>query len=161
MKRMICAAALTAVSAAAQEMQWFVGTWTCKGQQTASPMGPAMETGEKIEFRMKLGGSWLQYKGTAISGPLKGKEVFDGFSSWDGTVHQRYDFGIGGMAHFTTKGWEGDKIVFSGEMTMGGQKIQAQETIAKTGETSFTTHLETADKDGKMAVLLEETCSKK
>jgi hypothetical protein len=176
MKRIVCAAALAAFAAVAEDKpkapempkppaelsveQWFAGSWTCKGHQNAGPMGPAMDTHERIEFKMELAGFWLQYKGTAMAGPMKGKEIFDGFSSWDGTTHQGYDFLPGGMAHFTTKGWDGDKLVFDGEMMLGGQKIPAQETITRKSETSFATHLETAGADGKMAVTLEETCTK-
>ena len=177
MKRLICAAALAAFSAVAEDKpkapempkppaelnveKWFVGSWTCKGHQNAGPMGPAADTNNKIVFTMELGGFWLQYKGTAQAGPMKGKEIFDGFSTWDGSVHQRYDFALGGaMVHFTAKGWDGDKVTFDGEMIAGGQKIPAQETITKKGDKSFVTHLETAGPDGKMAVTLEETCTK-
>ena len=184
MKRIILAAALAASAAVAEEKaaapaapakmempkppeqmsveKWFVGSWSCKGQQHAGPMGPEMKTASKLDMKLELAGFWLQVKGTfAGAGPMKGKEMFEGFASWDGTQHARYDFDMNGMTKLTSKGWEGDKLVFNGEMVMGGQKVPAQETITKKSDASFTTHLETADKDGKMAVTLEETCTKK
>src|SRR4051794_40800351 len=126
MKRLICALALGAFAAAAQDKpampkppeelkaeKWFVGSWTCKGHQNAGAMGPAMDTNNRIDFRMELMGFWLQYKGTAQAGPMKGKEIFDGFAGWDGSQHQRFDYLPGGMAHMTTKGWDGDNLVFA------------------------------------------------
>jgi hypothetical protein len=175
-KKLICAAALAAFAAVAEDKpkapdmpkpppemaveQWFVGNWTCKGHQNAGPMGPAMNTHETIAFKMELGGFWLQYKGTGHVGPMKGKEMFDGFSSWDGTTHQRFDFMPGGMAHYTTKGWEGDALNFDGELMLGGQKIAAKETITRKGDGTFMTSLLLAGADGKMSPMLEETCTK-
>src|SRR3954463_9671434 len=112
MKRIFALVALAASSSFAQggmpqppaELsveKWFVGSWSCKGHQNEGAMGPAMDTNNKIEFKMELMGFWLQYKGTAQAGPMKGKEIFDGFASWDGTQHVRTDYTIGGVGGFT------------------------------------------------------------
>src|SRR5438477_11854689 len=89
--------------------KWFVGTWNCKGQQHAGPMGPEMKTSSKLEMKIEMAGFWLQVKGTMMAGPMKGMEAFEGFASWDGTQHIRYDFQPGGSMKFTSKGWDGDK----------------------------------------------------
>src|SRR5437764_3678915 len=129
MKRLILGAAFAASAAFAQgkpaappamEMpkppeqmsveKWFVGTWNCKGQQHAGPMGPEMATSSKLDMKIELSGFWLQVKGTMMAGPMKGKEMFEGFASWDGSQHIRYDFNPGGVTKLTTKGWDGDKL---------------------------------------------------
>lgn len=175
MKRWICAAALAASAAFADQMggpsaaapampkppaelsveKWFVGTWTCKGQQHAGVMGPEMKTSLKLEMKMELAGFWLQYKGTMQVGPMKGKEIIDGFSTWDGSQHQRYDFQPGGLMHYTTKGWDGDKMIFEGDGMMGGQKTSMRHTITRKGDNEYASVLET---DGKP--LIEETCTR-
>src|SRR5438105_6418655 len=119
MKRFVVAAALAASAAVAEEKaaaapampqppeqmsveKWFVGSWSCKGQQHAGPMGPEMKTASKLDMKLELAGFWLQVKGTfAGAGPMKGKEIFEGFASWDGTQHARYDFDMNGMTKLT------------------------------------------------------------
>ncbi|MGZ6143755.1 MAG: hypothetical protein ACXWLM_10480 [Myxococcales bacterium] len=175
MKRMLIAAALAASAAFAEEKaaapaapqmpkppeemkveQWFVGNWSCKGMQHAGPMGPEMKTASKIEMKMELAGFWLQVKGTMMAGPMKGKEMFEGFASWDGAQHVRYDFeAMGGVTKLTTRGWDGDKLVFEGEGTMGGQKMAIKHTITKKGDNAWDSLFE---RDGK--AMIEETCTR-
>ena len=40
--------------------QWFFGTWSCTGQMHASPMGPEMKVATRLDFKMELGGFWMQ-----------------------------------------------------------------------------------------------------
>lgn len=179
MKRLIVAAALAAFGAVAQEAKpaapaagaappampkpsaemklewWFVGSWDCKGQQHAGPMGPEMPIESKLEFKNTLGGFWLHMTGKAMSGPMKGHEFFAGYAGWDGTTHQRYDFNPGGFTHFTTKGWDGDKLVFDGDGSMNGQKLAPRHTITKKGDNEFASVFEM---DGKP--MIEETCTR-
>jgi hypothetical protein len=134
---------------------WFVGNWDCKGQQHAGAMGPEGPTESKLEFRNVLASFWLHVRGTAQSGPMKGKEFFAGYAGWDGSIHQRYDFSPGGFTHYTTKGWDGDKMVFDGEGSMMGHKMAVRHTITKKGDNQFATLIES---DGKPMV--EETCTR-
>ena len=134
---------------------WFVGNWDCKGQQHAGPMGPEGPTESKLEFRNVLGSFWLHVRGTAQSGPMKGKEIFAGYAGWDGSVHQRFDFSPGGFTHFTTRGWDGDKMAFEGEGSMMGQKTTMRHVITRKGDNEFLSALEL---NGKPHV--EETCTR-
>jgi hypothetical protein len=175
MKRFVCAAAIAASAAfaafaedkpaARPEMpkppdelkaeQWFVGTWNCKGKMYAGPMGPEGPIGDKLQISMDLGGFWMEVHVTPTGGPMKGKEVVNGFASWDGTQHVRYDFLIGGMAKLTSKGWDGDKIAFEGERMVGPQKQAMKHTITRKGDGEF---LSAFEFDGKPVI--EETCTR-
>jgi hypothetical protein len=181
MKRFICAAALVASAAFAEEKAaaaekpaapaaapampappaemavegWFAGNWACKGQQHAGPMGPEMKTASKLEMKMELAGFWLQVKGTAKAGPMKGKEMFEGFASWDGAQHVRYDFQMGALTRLTSKGWDGDKLIFEGESMRGAQKMAVRHTLTKKGDNEFGSFFEF---DGKP--MIEETCTR-
>jgi len=81
--------------------------------------------------------------------------LFEGFASWDGTQHVRYDFQMGSMARLTSKGWDGDKLVFEGDMMAGPQKTAVRHTITKKGDTGFGSFFEF---DGKP--MIEETCTR-
>jgi hypothetical protein len=175
MKRLICIAALSAFAALAEEKaaapaaapampkppeemkveQWFAGSWNCKGMQHAGPMGPEMKTSSRLDMKMEFGGFWLQVKGTAMAGPMKGKEMFEGMATWDGSAHQRYDFGPGGTHQLSSKGWDGDKLVFEGGGTMFGQKQTVKHTITKKGNDAWDSLFEI---DGKP--MIEESCTR-
>ena len=175
MKRFICAATLAAFAAVAEEKaaapakmempkppeqmsveKFFVGSWNCKGQQNEGPMGPAMKVASKLEMKLELMGFWLQVKGTFTgAGPMKGKEIFEGFASWDGTQHVRYDFDMNGVSKLTSKGWDGDKLVFEGDGMMQGKKTSIKHTITKKGDNEWGSVFEI---DGKP--LIDETCSR-
>jgi hypothetical protein len=135
--------------------RWFVGRWNCKGQQYAGPMGPEMKVSSRLEMTLELGGFWLQIKGTATSGPMKGKQTFDSFASFDGSQHQRYNFQPGGMSRLSSKGWDGNDLVFEGEGMLGGQKMLLRHTITKKGENEFGSLFES---DGK--TMSDLTCTR-
>jgi hypothetical protein len=178
MKRFIVAAAFAASAAVAEDKpaaappagakmempkppaemsveQWFVGNWSCKGEQHEGAMGPAMKTASRIEMKMEMMGFWLQVKGTMTAGPMKGKETFEGFASWDGAQHVRYDFQPGGGTMLTSKGWDGDKIVFDGSGMVGGAKRTVKHTLTRKGDNGFDSAFEI---DGKPT--LEESCTR-
>src|SRR4051794_28348151 len=57
--------------------KWFVGSWDCAGQMHAGPMGPEQKTHSKVDFKIELGGFWMQVHVTALAGPMKGMEFID------------------------------------------------------------------------------------
>jgi hypothetical protein len=139
---------------------FFVGHWSCTGKSMGGPMGPAGPRSSKLAASMDLGGHWMQLKVTPQEGPMKGKEMVDSFSGWDGTQHVRFDFGPGGMHKLTSKGFEGDKIVFEGEGWMGGDKMNVRHTITKKSPTEFDSLFEVGSAGAAMAPALEEHCKK-
>jgi hypothetical protein len=169
MKRIFCIAAMAAFAALAEDKpsgppkpaaemkaeQWFVGTWHCQGTQHAGPFGPEGKVASTLKMKLDLLGHWLDVMGTATAGPMKGHESFHSLAGWDGTQHVRYDFQPGGLVHLTSKGWDGDTLVFEGDGMMGGQKVALKHTITKKGDNAFASVLES---DGKP--LLEESCTR-
>lgn len=132
--------------------KWFVGGWNCKGTE--------VESGHKIvdtaTFSMELSGFWLQEQIALVGTAGKGRDLATVFIGWDGTQHVRYDFLIGGMARFTSKGFDGDTIVFTGERVLAnGRKQPMKHTITKKGDHAFASTFEV---EGKLA--FQETCSK-
>ena len=159
------AAAQEKPAAAAHEMpepseelkveRWFVGSWTCKGHVQAGPMGPEHQMASRLVFKMELGGFWLHYTGTALAGPMKGKETLIGMAGWVGDHHERYDFHPGGYWHFTSKGWEADVLTFEGDAMMGAKKSSARHVMTRKGKDRFDGVILL---DGKTQV--EESCTR-
>lgn len=175
MTRFICIAALAASAAFAEDKpaappamppglkpaaemkieKWFVGAWDCKGLVHESALGPETKVATRVEFKLELAGAWLQVKGTATAGPAKGKEIFEGFAGWDGAQYQRYDFQPVGMTHLSSKGWDGDKLVYEGDGVNQGRKLAVRHTITKKSDDAYDGAIEL---DGKP--LLEESCQR-
>src|SRR5207237_9836214 len=110
---------------------------------------PGMKTASTLSFKMDLAGFWLQFHITPSAGPMKGKEVVDGFATWDGTQHVRYDFQPASAWRLTSRGWEGDKLVFEGQTVTGESKGPIRHTITRKGDDQFAGVI---DIDGKPQV---------
>ena len=143
--------------------RWFVGDWICAGTQHASPVGPGAQFTDRFSFNMALRGSWLIYHIDQLKGPVKGKQTLIGSSTWDANakVHVRRDMNIGGSrVDVTSPGWEGDKIVYTGYMITGEEKLPVKHIFTKKGDAAYDSELEVTGADGKPAMWEEESCKK-
>ena len=164
------AAGATSVTTSAQTLppqlsleKWFVGNWICEGTQHASPMAPGVKFIDRFSFRMALGGSWLVYRIDQLKGPVKGNETLIGSSTWDeyAKVHVRRDMNIGGSrVDVTSPGWDGDKLIYTGYMITGDEKLPVKHTFTKKGNAAYDSVLELSDADGKPTQWEEESCRK-
>jgi hypothetical protein len=160
------AAAAPAIPKPAPEMDQlkiFEGSWRCDGKVPAGPLGP--EQSYKATFKVKkdLDGFWLaadyeQKKSKAHPVPIKAK----GFFTWEAGEKKFVFAGVdnlGGMAHETSTGWEGDKLVLSGPAVAMGQKTEFRETFTKKGDKELVWMGEM--KSGKDWVVVgNDTCKK-
>jgi len=142
---------------------WFVGDWICDGTQHASPKGPGAKFTDRFSFNMALRGSWLIYHIDQLKGPVKGKQTLIGSSTWDANakVHVRRDMNIGGSrVDVTSPGWDGDKLVYTGYMITGEEKLPVKQTFTKKGDAAYDSVLEVTGADGKPAMREDESCKK-
>ena len=159
-----CAAAPDAPPKPAAEMsnlKFFDGNWTCDGTALPTPMGPGGNVKTSVMSHTDLGGFWQ-------SGTVK--STMAGTPPMEGMFHMTYDVGakqyvmlwvdnMGAWAKSTAAGWEGDKIVFSGEVAMGGKMMMTRETFVKGADGSLKRDWE-AQMDGKWTPMGNETCKK-
>ena len=142
-------------------LKFFDGSWTCEGTMPPSPMGPGGKTTTSVKSHTDLGGFWQ-------SGRVK--STMTGMPSMEGMFHMTYDPGakqyvmlwvdnMGAWAKSTAAGWEGDKIVFSGEVAMGGKTMMSRETFVKGADGSFKRDSE-GQMEGKWVPMGNETCKK-
>ena len=143
--------------------RWFVGHWICEGAQQTSPTGPGAAFTDRFSFGMALRGSWLIYHIDQLKGPVKGKQTLIGSSTWDANakVHVRRDMNIGGSRmDVTSPGWDGDKLVYTGYMIVGDQKLPVKHTFTRKGDATYDSALEVTGADGKSAMWEDENCKK-
>jgi len=143
--------------------KWFVGEWICEGEQHASPKAVAVQFTDKFTFKMALDGSWLTYHIDQTKGPLRGKRTLVGWGTWDANakVHVRRDMNIGGSrVDVTAPGWDGDKLVFTGDMIANDEKLPIRQTFTKKGDAAYDCTLVVTGAEGKAMEWEEESCQK-
>jgi len=159
-----CAAAPDAPPKPAAEMsnlKVFDGNWTCAGEALPGPMGPGGKMTGSVKSHADFGGYWQ-------SGMVKSSMT--GMPAMEGMFHMTYDPGpkqyvllwvdnMGAYSQETATGWEGDKIVFSGETAMGGKKMAVRDTFVKAADGSLKHDWE-GQIDGKWTAMGSETCKK-
>src|SRR6266849_4878612 len=144
------------------QLKYFLGTWHCEGNVPASPMGPAHKSRATVVTRLDLGGFWY-------SGTVREEKAADNPHPLSGMFHETYDaakkqfvmlwvdnFGV--WSTETSTGWDGDKIVYSGEAAMGGERVPVRDTFAKKGEAELVHSYEMTMSGQKIAG--DETCKK-
>jgi uncharacterized protein DUF1579 len=143
------------------QLTFFEGSWTCTGTMSPSPFGPGGKMTSTVRTHSDLGGFW---ESGVVKGTSPGMPPFEGMfhMTWDPAAKHHLMFWVdnmGGWAQSTAPGWEGDKIVFTGDSYMGGQKFGTRDTFAK-GAAGTLKHNWEMQQDGKWTPLGDESCHK-
>jgi hypothetical protein len=143
------------------QLRFFEGNWTCTGAMSPSPFGPGGKMTSTVRTHSDLGGYW---ESGVVKGTSPGMPPFEGMfhMTWDPAAKHHLMFWVdntGGWAQSTAPGWEGDKIVFSGDSYMGGKKFTTRDTFAKAPGGALK-HSWEMQADGKWSPLGDETCKK-
>jgi hypothetical protein len=145
------------------QLKLMQGSWKCSGKMEATPFSPAHAMETRVIGKPDLDGFWMVVR---IEGK-KTKEMPMAFKGvWSGT----YDPGakkfestfidnMGGLGVQSSTGWEGDKMVWSGEGTMMGQKVGMRDTFTKKSDTELV-HTFEMQSGGKWMPMGEETCKR-
>jgi len=145
------------------QLGYFLGTWKCDGRVPATPMGPAHQSRSTVTIRPDLNGFWH-------TGTVREEKSADNAHPIYGMFHETYDSAkkrflllwvdnYGGWATETTRGWDGDKIVWEGEGTLGGQTLLGRDTFVKKGEGQMS-HTAEMSMNGQWMTMSEELCKK-
>ena len=125
-------------------------------------MGPAGTMKGTVTSRADLGGFWQSGTVKSTMAGMPG--------TMEGMFHMTYDPGtkqyvllwvdnMGAYSHTTSTGWQGDKIVFSGDTSMGGKSMKVRDTFTKAADGSLKHDME-AQIDGKWTSTGTEMCKK-
>jgi hypothetical protein len=145
-----------------QQLKFFVGTWACKGRTETTSMGPAHDTTGSVHIALDFAGFWVigrydEAKSAANPMPMRFEFVWGHdakekkFQAWG------FDT-FGGAAKQTSAGWDGDKMIWTGESAMGGQQVGVRDTFVKKGEAI--THMGEMQMNGQWTKTDEESCSR-
>jgi hypothetical protein len=144
--------------------KYFIGSWSCDGKMPAGPWGPEAKMTSKLGFKMDMNNFWMILDGEQKSmGAQPMTMSFRGNNSYDPSTKKlmRMDYdSMGGIMHMSSPGWEGNKLVFSGEGMMMGQKMKIRHTMTKKSDTEFASAFETAGADGKFSPMGDDVCKK-
>jgi hypothetical protein len=124
------------------QLKVFEGSWRCEGKQPAGPFGPEQAYKSSFKGKKDIDNFWIaiqydQRKSKAHPLPIKAR----GFVGYDAAAKKYVSIGAdntGGWINESSPGWEGDKLVFSGDGSMGGQKVSFRETYTKKGDKEMT-----------------------
>lgn len=146
--------------------KFMVGTWHCEGTTTPLPaVGKAFSSKGNVTWALTLDGFWLggTSEGEKVPGqPLATVFKGEGRVTYDRVAKQFVNLAVGNRGTFTSstsKGFEGDKLVWSGT-TSGLVKSETRGTLTKKGDKEYHFVAERME-NGKWVVGSDETCKKK
>jgi hypothetical protein len=142
-------------------LKFFDGSWSCSGEGVMEPGGPMMKMTSSVKSHSDLGGFWQS--GMVKGGPT-GMPPFEGMfhMTWDPAAKQYLMLWVdnmGGWSQMRSSGWEGDKIVFTGDSQMGTMKMRARDTFTRKGDGTMT-HMSEGEVGGNWSKMMDETCRK-
>jgi len=144
------------------QLKGYEGSWVCHGNVPEGPYGPAHKSTTSVKIHGDLDGMWLL-------GHIDEAASKENANPFKGTMHMTYDTtaksflmlwvdNTGGWATQSSSGWEGDKMVWLGDGSMGGKKITGRDTFTKKG--AELQHLGELQTDGKWVVVQDEVCKR-
>ena len=118
-----------------EQLKMFEATWRCEGKQPAGPMGPEQDYKSTFKGKKDVESFWISFeysqkKSKAHAMPVMAK----GYLGYDPAAKKYVSLGVdnmGGSVTESSPGWEADKLTFTGDGQMGGQKISFRETYTK------------------------------
>ena len=118
-----------------EQLKPFLATAVCTGQAEESPLGPAHTIKGQVSGSMDATGFWLQIRYVekkTRDNPLatSAEERWSYDPAQKRFVALLWD-GFGGYGLGTSPGWEGDNLVWTGEVVMNGQKLPYRQTFTR------------------------------
>lgn len=142
------------------------GSWSVKTKSWMDPAQPPEETTGTCEFRMVLGGRYLEqrFEGTAMGQPFSGI----GYTGFD-NVKKKYEaywidsMGTGMLVLAGTRDKTGKKTVYTGSMVdpTNGKKVALRTVDTEVDDDTLLFEMWMSGPDGKMAKSMEMTYTRK
>src|SRR5262245_27941603 len=146
------------------QLKFFLGRWKCDGKAFASPMSPT-EHGFKgsAEAKLEADNFWQSFtyeeKKTKEHPGLKVKGLW-GFDQGSKRFVRAAVANHGEWDTASAPGWEGDNLIWTGEMSGSMGRFAFHHRFTKKGDKEWVHFLEIRTPDGKWAPAEEVTCKK-
>jgi hypothetical protein len=142
----------------------FIGKWRCEGKQFSSAvLGPEHPIKGSAEAKLESDNFWQSFtyeeKKTKAHPGLKVK----GLWGYDQGSKRFVRAGAGSQGVWDTAsatGWEGDKLVWTGELSGPSGRVPFHQTFTKKSDREWSHLLEVRGPDGKWSQAEEVTCKK-
>jgi hypothetical protein len=144
------------------QLRIFEGTAQCTGTQHATQFGAEHPTRSVVHGRTMLGGflvmlAYDERKTKQNPNPVHAIYLLGYDASAKHYTSTGFD-GFGGRGNETASAWDGDKLSFTGDVVVAGQKLAFRDTFTKVGERQINHVAEFQGSDGKWTTLDEEIC---
>jgi hypothetical protein len=134
-----------------KSLSWMVGTWDVTATvQAGSAATGTSDKGQSV-IAFALDGTWIEARDTYPGG---GQDV--GYVTYNPVVKQWIALGIDGAGNAVTTmatGWTGNRLVFTGEVTIVGERVTLRQTIEKLNDAAYNVINEQKMADGSWLVL--------
>jgi len=157
---LVSAAAFAAGNA---NLQPIAGNWTCTGIAFAGDMGPEHPTKATVHTAWILDDKWLRVdykesKTTKNAHPIAA-ELLMTYNEAEKKIASGCIDNMGGYCTEEAPGWDGDKLVLSGQGNFGGHSMKVRDTFTKGA--GWVKHMGEAEgANGNWMKISEETCKK-
>jgi hypothetical protein len=146
-----------------EQLKPFIWSANCTGQDEESPFGPAHKTVGTAGGRKDPSGFWVlihyQEKKTRENPAAVGADERWGYDPGAKKFVALVSDSMGGYGMATSPGWEGDDLVWTGDMYMNGQKTGYRQTFTRAKDGSISEMFE-MQMDGQWKKLSSGSCKK-
>ena len=146
-----------------RQLDYFKGTWMCKGTAFAMPDAPEHAVSGKLVARWIMNGAWLQFNYDGIKTKEDPKAMSaSGFEGWD---PEKKMFVLGAVcsdgcfSNEMSPGWENDVMIFTGPNHNGGMTMTGRDEFHKISATELK-YVYQIEMNGTWQKAMEETCKK-
>ena len=160
---LLAASAAFAAENPLRQLDYFKGSWTCKGTAFAMENAPEHAVAGKLNNKWIMNGAWLQYNYDGIKTKSDPKPMSAaGFMGYDS---EHKNFAMGGVCSDgcysteTSPGWEGDVMIFTGPNHMGGMTTNGRDEFHKVSKSELK-YVYQIEMNGKWQKVMEETCKR-
>ena len=145
-----------------KQIDFFAGTWQCKGVQTMG--GPAIHYTGTATGTWVLDKKWLDIRVSQVKTkenptPFSGRSYM-GYDQESKKYVQYWVDNMGGFESAMFNGWSGDKLMWETTAHMGSMSANSRDIFTKNGNNKMT-HTFELEQSGKWTEVMKETCERK